>query len=89
MYEIYITCVYIYAVTASGMRVGLSVQSCTLYIRSAGFYPWYINITIKVLDTLHPPALYLKHTMDNVRTLQKTHYASATSPAGYCDLTIV
>jgi hypothetical protein len=29
---------------------------------------------------------YLKHTVDNIRTSQETHYVSATSPTGKCDV---
>jgi hypothetical protein len=30
--------------------------------------PWYINISITVLDIVHRPAFYLKYTAGNVRT---------------------
>jgi hypothetical protein len=33
----------------------------------------YIDITIAVLDSIRHPDLYLKHTMDNVRTSQEAH----------------
>jgi hypothetical protein len=49
---------------------------------SRGLWRRYIDITIAILDNIHRPVFYLKHTMDNVRTSQETRYASATSPTG-------
>jgi hypothetical protein len=40
----------------------------------------YINITVTIVDNIHRPVLYLKHTVRNVRTSPETHYVSATSP---------
>jgi predicted permease len=42
----------------------------------------YINIVIAILNIIHRPVFYLKHTTGNVRTSQETHYVSATSPTG-------
>jgi hypothetical protein len=30
---------------------------------------------ITILDIIHRPVFYLKHTMDNFRTSQETHYS--------------
>jgi hypothetical protein len=32
-----------------------------------------------ILDIIHRPALYLKHTIDNIRISLETFYVSATS----------
>jgi hypothetical protein len=50
-------------------------------IRSIGLQRRYINITVTILDIIHRPVFYLKHTMDNVRTSQKTRYVSTTEPS--------
>jgi hypothetical protein len=39
-------------------------------------------VPITVLDIILHSVLYLKHTMDNVRTSLETHYFSATSSTG-------
>jgi hypothetical protein len=52
-------------------------------MRSIGVWRWYI-ITITILDIIHRPVFYLKHTMGNVRTSQEAHYLSAASPIGKC-----
>jgi hypothetical protein len=40
------------------------------------------DIPVTILDIIHRPAFYLKHTIGNVRTSQEAHYISATSPTG-------
>jgi hypothetical protein len=63
---------------------------------SIGLWLWYINITVKILDIIHRPVLYLKQGIPCrclkqrnankicrfVRTSQETHYVSATSLTG-------
>jgi hypothetical protein len=39
-------------------------------------------VTITILDIIRRPAFNIKHTLDNVRTSQETHYISATHPTG-------
>jgi hypothetical protein len=36
--------------------------------------------TVTILDIIHRPAFYLKHSMHTVRTSQGTRYFSATRP---------
>jgi hypothetical protein len=51
-----------------------------MLIKFLGLYRWYINITDIILDIIHCPVSYLKHTMDILLTSQETHYVSATIP---------
>jgi hypothetical protein len=41
-----------------------------------------IGVTVTVLDIIHRPVFYLKHTVDNIRTSQEAHHVSAMSPTG-------
>jgi hypothetical protein len=45
-------------------------------------YRFVTNITITIIDSANRPVFYLKHTMDNIRTSQKTHYVPSTNPTG-------
>jgi hypothetical protein len=42
-------------------------------MRSIGFWRWYINITVTALDIIHRYVLYIKQTIDHVRTRQEAH----------------
>jgi hypothetical protein len=46
----------------------------------------YVNIISAIMGIIHRLIFYLKHTEDNVRTSQETHYVFATNPTATCDL---
>jgi hypothetical protein len=46
-------------------------------MRAIILWLWYNSVIITILGIIHRPGLYLKHTLDNVRTPKKTHYLSA------------
>jgi hypothetical protein len=50
---------------------------------SIGLWRWYINISITILDTINRPVFCLKvNSTLGLSVSQKTHYVSATNPAG-------
>jgi hypothetical protein len=52
-----------------------------VWTRSVFLWGRYVNATATVLDIIHRPVFYLKHTGHNIRTSQEAPYVSTTSPS--------
>jgi hypothetical protein len=82
-------------IVLNSLYIGLKLKFCLnenkvniLHICLESNEGGFIYITVTILNFTHRLVFYLKHQMTSIRTTHETHYVSATSPTGQCDLQV-